>query len=175
MPGIIVWPQRIRKPFTTDVPCSTSDIYPTLLEIAGVKLPHQIEPLDGISLLPLIEGRMNERPKPIAFWHNRRRTPGEKEPYIDPELQKGWWRTFSNFKHPQPLANGFTGHAVLIDGRYKLHKLDAGRCELYDLAADPAETRDLAEEKPELVARMKAELEQWQASVERSLAGQDYK
>lgn len=174
VPGIIVWPERIRKPFATDIPCSTSDIYPTLLDIAGVKLADQVEPLDGISLLPLIDGRMEERPTPLCFWHGRRRTPDEKEPYIDPELQTGWWRTFSNFKHPQPLASGFTGHAVLIDGRFKLHKLDGEGCELYDLAADPAETKDLAAEKPELVARMKTQLEQWQASVERSLAGQDY-
>jgi len=173
VPGIMVWPQRIRKPAVTDVPCSTCDIYPTLLDIAGVELPKQVEPLDGISLVPLIEGRMEQRPMPLAFWHGRGRSPDEKEPYIDPELQKGWWRTFSNFKHPKPLTGNFPGHAALIDGRYKLHKL-ADHCELYDLAADPAETRDIAPENAEMVARMKKQLEAWQASVERSLAGQDY-
>jgi len=174
VPGIIVWPERIRNPRVIDLPCWTCDIYPTLLDIAGVKLPDQVEPLDGISLLPLIEGRMSERPKPLAFWHNRRRTPDETEPYIAAELQQGWWRKFSNFKHLKPLSSGFTGHAVLIDGRYKLHKID-GRCELYDLVADPAETKDIAARQPELVERMKAQLEQWQASVECSLAGRDYR
>ncbi|MCX5685777.1 MAG: sulfatase-like hydrolase/transferase [Planctomycetota bacterium] len=69
VPGIIEWPARIRKPAITDVPAVTSDIYPTVLDFVGVKVPGQIEPLDGISIRPLIEGKMAERPKPIAFWH----------------------------------------------------------------------------------------------------------
>jgi len=69
VPGIIEWPAKVRKPSTTDVPAVTSDIYPTILEIVGLKVPDQIEPLDGMSILPLIEGRMAERPKPIPFWH----------------------------------------------------------------------------------------------------------
>ncbi|MBL7188529.1 MAG: sulfatase-like hydrolase/transferase [Phycisphaerae bacterium] len=69
VPGIIEWPARIRKPFATDVPAVTSDIYPTILEVTGIKMPNQVQPLDGISLVPLLDGRMTERPKPIAFWH----------------------------------------------------------------------------------------------------------
>ena len=72
VPGIIEWPARIRKPFVTDVPAVTSDIYPTVLDFVGVKVPGQVEPLDGISLRPLVEGKMTERPKPIAFWHGGR-------------------------------------------------------------------------------------------------------
>ncbi len=47
--------------------------------------------------------------------------------------------------------------------------------ELYDLVADAAETKNLAGENPEIVAKMKTALNAWQASVEKSLAGQDYK
>jgi arylsulfatase A-like enzyme len=72
VPGIIEWPARIRKRFVTDIPAVTSDIYPTILELVGVKMPSQVEPLDGISLVPLLDGRMTERPKPIAFWHGGR-------------------------------------------------------------------------------------------------------
>ncbi|MBM3333998.1 sulfatase-like hydrolase/transferase [Candidatus Sumerlaeota bacterium] len=69
VPGIIEWPARIRKPLATDVAGMSSDIYPTILELVGVKMPNQVLPLDGISLAPLLEGRMIERPRPIAFWH----------------------------------------------------------------------------------------------------------
>ncbi len=54
-------------------------------------------------------------------------------------------------------------------------KADAAtRAELYDLDADPKEQNDIAAANPEIVARMKAALEAWQTSVERSLSGADY-
>jgi hypothetical protein len=46
---------------------------------------------------------------------------------------------------------------------------------LYDLHTDPKETTDLADKHPAVVARMLAELQAWQASVERSLSGADYR
>jgi len=49
---------------------------------------------------------------------------------------------------------------AVISGRYKLiHDRLAERYELYDLEADPAERRDLAAVRPELLARMREELE----------------
>jgi len=69
VPGIIEWPDRIKKPAVTDVPVVTSDIYPTVVDLLSIKIPDQIKPLDGISILPLLDGKMKERPKPIGFWH----------------------------------------------------------------------------------------------------------
>ena len=46
--------------------------------------------------------------------------------------------------------------------------------ELYDLAADPKETTDVAATKPERVASMREELNQWLVSVVNSLNGEDY-
>lgn len=70
VPGLLEWPARIKTPFISEVPACTSDMYPTLLDIVRVKVKNQIEPIDGISLVPLIDGQMKERPRPIAFWHN---------------------------------------------------------------------------------------------------------
>jgi arylsulfatase A-like enzyme len=153
VPGILEWPARVRKPFATDVPACTSDYYPTTLELLGLDVPSQPKPLDGVSLLPLIDGKMTRRPKPIAF-----------------EIRAG---------------KGNVRWATLVTDRYKLHKGGGGRrgqrargaaaaLSLYDLAADPAEKKDLAAEHPDVVQKMKAELDRWQASVERSLAGEDY-
>lgn len=46
--------------------------------------------------------------------------------------------------------------------------------ELYDLLTDPAEEIDLISKYPEIAAKMKAELEDWALSVERSNEGKDY-
>ncbi len=67
VPAIIEWPARIQQPQATSVRCNTSDIYPTLLEITGVSIANQ-PPLDGISLLPLIDGGVAQRRKPMGFW-----------------------------------------------------------------------------------------------------------
>jgi arylsulfatase A-like enzyme len=67
VPGICEWPARV-KPGRTAVPVVTSDFYPTILEAAGVALPKDNpQPIDGISLIPLLDGKMNERPSPIGF------------------------------------------------------------------------------------------------------------
>ncbi len=50
------------------MPCCTSDYLPTILEVVGQSEPAvEAAPLDGISLVDLIHGRMTERPSPIAF------------------------------------------------------------------------------------------------------------
>jgi len=68
VPAVIEWPARIKRAVVTAMPAGVIDIYPTIVEIIGAKVPNQVEPLDGISLLPLIEGRMKERPRPMGFW-----------------------------------------------------------------------------------------------------------
>lgn len=67
VPGILEWPARVKPGRTTDLPCSTSDYFPTVLDVLGFKMQGQPEPIDGVSLMPLIDGRMTERPVPITF------------------------------------------------------------------------------------------------------------
>ena len=71
VPGILEWPARVQKPFVTRVPACTMDFYPTALDLLGIKMPDQIEPIDGMSLLPLIDGKMKRRPKPIPLVSGR--------------------------------------------------------------------------------------------------------
>ena len=163
VPGLIEWPARIRKPVVTDVPASTCDIYPTIVDIVNVKVPNQVKPLDGISLMPLLAGRMMERPKPMGFW---------------------------SYDDTNQNITADSGPSAWIDNRYKLHKggevmrskrpnpwragVEPDRWELYDLVADPAETTDIAAKHPQIVKRMRADLERWLASVLRSNSGKDY-
>ena len=73
VPAWLVWPERVPLPVATRLPCSTLDYYPTILDALGYRAEGQPEPVDGVSLLPLIDGgRMAERPRPIGF-----ETPGQ--------------------------------------------------------------------------------------------------
>jgi len=182
VPAILEWPARIAKGRTTAVPCVTSDMYPTLLELAGVKVKNQ-PPLDGISLVPLLEGKMNARPTPIGFWQHPgggRGTPSRKlmsellqaqqaGKELDPHT---FGPTAGKITKQYPLEK-FAGHAAWLDWPWKLHRIGA-KTELYDLAKDPLEKSDRAAEEPERVRAMRAKLEAWQKGVVRSLNGEDY-
>jgi len=67
VPALLEWPARVKASQVTDVSCCTSDYYPTVLDVLGLKTKEQPEPIDGVSLLPLIEGKMIKRPVPIGF------------------------------------------------------------------------------------------------------------
>ncbi len=146
VPGIIIWPSRITRPTVTDLPVGTVDIFPTIVELLGIKVEHPT-PLDGISLLPLIDGRMKSRPKPMGFWQ---------------------------FARNQKNITTDSGPSAWSDNQYKLVKSKADQWQLYDLVADRSEKHDIAAANPDIVKRMKAELEAWQLSVIRSHAGEDY-
>lgn len=153
--GLLEWPGRV-KPVTTNVVCGHVDIYPTLLDIVGVKVPQQ-PILDGVSLVPLLDGKMTERPKPIGFmlWNN-----------------KGAFNEVDFVKETQ---------GVWIDGKYKLIVTPEGQqakakiaSGLYDIQADPGEKANLADKEPERVQKMRQALDEWRRSVRASYDGKDF-
>ncbi|MCU0749696.1 MAG: sulfatase-like hydrolase/transferase [Akkermansiaceae bacterium] len=189
VPGLMEWPARISKPRVTGFRACTSDLLPTLAAITGQPLPDR--PLDGIDLMPVIDGKLEARPSPIAFWHFeiRRLMSTKPKPYIDPALQEGTTplvkrsggkatRDFLNFHYPAINAADHIGPRSIIEGDHKLiireKKSGEENIELFDLKADPAETRNLSENKPELAAKLRADLRRWQKSVLNSLTGKDY-
>ena len=66
VPGIIEWPLVI-KPRITNYPASTMDIFPTIADILALPDSVTVEPVDGISLVPLLTKDISKREKPIAF------------------------------------------------------------------------------------------------------------
>ena len=68
VPGILVWPDRIKEHTKVDVPCVTSDYFPTILAAIGSHLAAQnSESYDGTNLLPIIDGKVTRRDSPIGF------------------------------------------------------------------------------------------------------------
>jgi len=187
VPAILEWPARIGGHRVTKVPCNTSDIYPTLLEIAGVRMENQ-PPLDGISLTALIAGRMKTRPKPMGFWDYPARgisVPSHKWMSELLEAQKAGGagdstrlRLDAGEVTKQYPENTFGGHAAWIDWPWKLHRIQDKNAkvkwELYNLAEDPGEQDNVLARHSDRVKSMKSQLEAWQRSVVRSLNGKDY-
>lgn len=188
VPAILEWPSRIRQPRTAGMPAFSSDIYPTLLEVAGVSLPHQ-PPLDGISLVPLIDGRMQTRPDPIGFWDYP--APGVRTPAAEwmAELLEAQRRGDTLGDRSRLRLDAaeigeyergvYPGHSAWLDWPWKLHRIQSEdgtvRFELYDLGADPLERDDLAAREPGQVREMTSGLEAWLAEVVASLNGEDYR
>ncbi|MDP6522613.1 MAG: sulfatase-like hydrolase/transferase [Kiritimatiellia bacterium] len=190
VPGIIEWPARIPKARSSALPANTSDIYPTLLAITDVAVEKQAR-LDGISLLPLINGEtMIERPGGMGFWDYPAggiSTPSaawmaellKAQAAGDESKNKSRLRLDAGKIKGNYAEDRFSGHSAWLNWPWKLHRVGgkkAGtpRIELYDLAADPMEKQNLAAGNPDRVKTMGAELEKWLASVARSLNGKDY-
>ncbi len=146
VPGLIVWPARIKQPAVTEIPAGVVDIFPTIVDLLQIKVEHPV-PLDGISLLPLLDGRMKARPQPLGFWQ---------------------------FDEEQPEISTNSGPSAWSDNQYKLVKSAPNHWELYDMTVDRGEKYNLAGEHADVMKRMKAELEAWQLSVIRSYKGEDY-
>ena len=152
--GLLEWPRKIPKPMRTDIPVCHVDMYPTVLDIVGVTMEHQ-PIIDGVSLLPLFEGRMESRPKPLGFISGR--YAGKRDPTAC-EFQNAAW----------------------IDGRHMLRlntptkQRKTESLTLYDIQSDPGQDRNLADQHSQEVRRMLKELTTWRESVKASFAGKDY-
>ncbi|MBN2288501.1 MAG: sulfatase-like hydrolase/transferase, partial [Candidatus Glassbacteria bacterium] len=188
VPALLEWPDRLPGPGTTAIPCNTEDIYPTLLEITGVQVENQ-PPLDGISLVPLLDGKMKARPKPMGFWDYP--VPGIGTPskqWMTELLQaqrdgsevgdSSRLRLEAGEISGQYPEDSFPGHAAWLDWPWKLHRIqdeDGGvRFELYNLADDPREQDNVLDRQQRRAESMKSGLNEWQESVVRSLNGRDY-
>ncbi len=124
-------------------PVIGTDLYPTILELAGEQAP-PTQPLDGVSLVPLLrgDGPLEDR---ALFWH----FPAYLEAYRGMSVP---WRT--------------TPAAAVRQGAYKLIEFfESGRLELYDLEADIGEQNDLAEAMPREVEKLYKRMKAWRQTV----------
>ena len=189
VPAVLEWPERIPSPRTTSMRANTSDIFPTLLEVAGVSADDGIL-LDGISLVPLLEGGIEERPKPMGFWEYP--APGVQTPSQEwmaellasqtagHEPGDKWKLRLDAGEIKERFSEDLLpGHSAWVDEDWKLHRIadksgEQVSLELYNLDEDPIEQVDLKESEPERTESMIRALEAWQRSVVRSLNGEDY-
>lgn len=187
VPAMLEWPERIKDSRTTGTPCVTSDVYPTIVEIAGARVANQF-PIDGVSLLKLINGNTLNRSTGIGFWqypHPGRLTYADRMMMALLEAQKQGLEHDPNGRldldageiSTQYPENEFPGHAAWLEFPWKLHRIvDQGEetLELYNLISDSQEATNLYSQESSRVERMLSHLEDWQIAVMRSLNGKDY-
>ena len=187
VPSIMEWPEKL-APRVCNIPMTTSSMYPTLMNIAGAKIPDD-RPLDGRNQFENIHGTAKDPSKvPFGFWHHYMGGESTQSNQIIKTLmeaqQKGTPNPFPErllknvLDFPERRSRGLVGHAAWNDWPWKLHRIEMKKgevvIELYDLQKDPMETTNLAEQEPQTVKQMQQQLETWQRSVLESWEGKDY-
>ncbi|WP_231603803.1 sulfatase-like hydrolase/transferase [Neorhodopirellula pilleata] len=146
VPACAVWPNVIPPGTTTNIRCSTLDFFPTIAGIVDFEFGSKDKrPIDGMDLMKVIRGKVNQRPSDLFFGY--RRLHGD----IDGQaIIAGDWKLLREAKPD-------------------------GRVRLYDLATDPYEQHDLAIEKPDQLRQMSKRLQEIDAECQRSRDGADYR
>lgn len=135
VPLILQGPGLTRGGSVVPAPVCSADLYPTLLDLAGLPLRPE-QHLDGVSLRGVCAGDEATN-RDVLYWHyphygNQGGSPGAA-------IREGDWKLIVHF--------------------------EARPAELYNLRDDPGETHDRAGEAPERVAALRARLSAWQAAV----------
>jgi arylsulfatase A-like enzyme len=134
-PMIVRWPGVVRAGSVCDEPVTSTDFYPTMLEMAGLPLKPE-QHVDGESLVPLLKGTGRVTRKAI-YWH---------------------YPHYSN-------QGGKPGGAVRAGDFKLIEFYEDSRVELYNLRADIGEQHDLAAEMPDKAAELQQMLHQWRTEV----------
>lgn len=135
---LVLWAPGRAKPGRDERPVANFDIFPTVLELAGVPMPEGLKSTT-VSLLNPQEDRPLLSELPATF----------TEPFISvaqayPEFDPNAWK--------QKLR-------AFQYGDFKLIWSNDGDHELYEVKVDPLETNDLFESEPERAQELLAELE----------------
>ncbi len=125
VPLIVKWPKVVQPNSISNLPVTSVDYFPTILEAAKISLPKDRQ-IDGMSLVSHLKGAVSSSAQRDAiFWH---------------------------FPH---YRGRITPYSIIRQGDWKLLKWYEGpRYELYNLKDDLSEKTDLANEKKDLVKRL---------------------
>lgn len=128
VPFIARWPGHIEPGSVSDHVSAFWDMMPTFAEVAGVESPAG---LDGLSMVPALEGRADQPSHDHLYWEYHGLWNGAQA------VRMGRWK------------------GVRLGG----HDDAEAPIELYDLDADPGETTDVAAAHPDVVAQVRGVME----------------
>lgn len=183
-PLIIKWPKTI-KPGKTDAVVSHIDMLPTILDIAGVKVP---DDLDGASYLPVLKGQKATHASEVFLTHSQ-------DGLMNITPMRGI-RT-SQYKYILNLSPQYAFHTHIDGARdhdggasywiewEKLARTDMAaqaltdryytrpKEELYDVANDPFELHNLAfnPDYADVMKDMRTKLEQYRKQQQDTITG----
>lgn len=140
VPMIAYWQGRIAAGEVSPAVMNTVDIFPTIMQLVGAKVPSD-RPIDGRDRLAVLKGTADGGESRDLFWH---------------------YPHFSN--------QGGRPRTAIRRGDYKLiESLEDGDLQLYDLAADLDETDDLTATRPGLADTLRAALHEWRDGVDANM------
>jgi arylsulfatase A-like enzyme len=144
-PMIVCWPDIVKPGTTSDTPVIGIDLFPTILEMAGVPIPEG-KLLDGLSIVPVLkrEGDLNRE---AIFWHFPAYLQGKAEGAKDPHFRT------------RPAGAVRAGDWKLIE------YFEDGDLELYNLADDISEENNLVDSMPEKADELHQLLLDWRKEV----------
>jgi arylsulfatase A len=142
-PTLAWWPGKIPADSVCDTVAATIDLLPTAVAIAGGVLPQQ-PVIDGRDISPLLFGESTQSPREAHYYFDG---------FTAQAVRQGPWKFSSG---PQREAMG----TVIKDDA----KDDSPR--LYNLDQDIAETTNVAAKHPEIVAKLKALVDQMNAQFD---------
>jgi len=146
VPACMEWPGTIKPNTTTSVRCATIDFFPTIANLAEFKFPSKDKrPIDGIDLMPVVNGKLKARDKDLFF---------------------GYRRLISGIDGKSIIHGDFK---LMKEAKAN------GRVRLYDISNDPYEKKDLADKMPEKVKELAEKLKAIDKSCQLSRDGADYK
>ena len=182
VPGLVRWPGRFEPGRTVGEMVHFADWFPTLLAAAGVDVPKDNPPLDGVNVLPVLLGAGGEVCR-RRFWQWNRYTPLIE---CNAAVRDGDWKLVRpRLDEAMHVADGQWLHTCMYEHEYFIeHGLirepDPPRdvpppppAQLFHLADDPGEQHDLADQEPRRAGRMLSDLETWFEQVEADRASID--
>jgi len=149
VPLIIKVPGVTHAGVVCDTPVITMDFFPTLLELAGGDKTASHTAVDGVSIVPLLQGE-NQMPHTELFWHYPHYWNGGK---VSP-------------------------YSVAHVGDWKLIRFyESGREELYNIKSDMSEKKNLADANPAKRKELSERLDAWlkQVGAQLPLPNPNYK
>ncbi len=122
---------------TCDTPVMSTDFFPSMLELAGLKLDPGLH-ADGESLLPLLKGETPDNlTKRALHWH-----------------------------YPHYHGSGWKPGGAIREGDWKLIEFwEYGDAQLFNLADDIGETNDLIKSNPDKAAELAGKLAAWRKDI----------
>jgi arylsulfatase A-like enzyme len=147
-PLIVRWPKRVEAGSIARQTVCLTDVFATCADLLGQKLPNDAAE-DSFSWWPLMRGELGEQPvRPYTLHQTPRNVLA---------IRQGDWKYLD---HPGSGGNDYSREGAWGLKAYALAAGNEGAPgQLYNLAEDPGETRNLYHEHPEVVTRLKKQLE----------------
>jgi len=149
VPCFVQWQAHLRtKSLKVDAIASHIDILPTLMDVCGLSLPAK-PAVDGISLLPLLEGKGIQWPQRTLFFQCHRG--------LTPQRYQNCAVVTQRFK--------MVGYPDTFNDQTLETSSDNPVLGLYDLVTDPGENDNVAARYPEVLAKLRAAYDAWYDDV----------